>query len=306
MEGEYGFTRCVSLDEPAPSEIKVGDLTLRTEGRTLTIHGLAEAVDLAAFSGPAPAPVVTPQLGPLASRSPHLALILGGFGDTQAQAKATLTALGELPFPVLMLPGGRDGRDRLVKAMAALGDPAPANLVLLDRYRSVRFAGHEFVLLPGAERGRYGLDASVCGFDADSLSQRASDLGDPEDGVVRSLWSWTAPARGGVYAVSRTHLGLDVGSVAVAEFADRVGAAGGLFAWPAVRAVQPASSDGTQALGVEQAVHDLRIVVPRLGPLPLLRSDGSRVPPGFVLLRVDAEGVRLLGRVDVDSPPGAH
>lgn len=299
VEGRYGYRRCAFDDEPKERTWSVGKLRLSSKGRTLRVEGIKSFARLAAFSGPAPG-----RLGPLAdkalrARKLDLALILGGVGDDDTVASETLEVMGSLPHATFVVPGGRDSFERLTALHALLPQEAQDKVVLLSAYRSVQVLGHEFVVIAGAEEGRYAVDNTVCGFSLTDLQAMARDLGPQKPDKLRSLWAWTAPGRGGAYGVGRTSQGIDVGSAIVAEFSQRTGAQGGLYAWPSVRAGLPAVSSGKQRLMVGQEVKDLRMVVPRLGTLPLLRSDGSRLPSGFAVLTVTQHGTRLLGRVEV-------
>lgn len=303
VEGNYGYRRCAFADEPPQGSRSVGELRMVTKGRTLTVEGVGDYVRLAAFSGPAPGrmdPVAAPELR---ARNIDLALLLGGVGDDDTVASETLDVLGSLPFPTLIVPGGRDSELRLSALHARLPKEAQSKLVLLGSYRRVRLRGHEFVVVAGAEGGRYGIDNTACGFDLSDLQTLARELGPATPKAPRSLWSWTAPGRGGPLGVGRTHQGVDVGSALVAEFSDRIGAKGGLFAWPAVRAASPVNGTGEKSLIEGQEAQDLRMVVPRLGMLPLVRSDGSRVPPGFAVFTLAETGMRLLGRVELQAGP---
>lgn len=292
-QGPYPYTRCRSLSAPPDGVTQVKDVQLVVEGRVLQLHGPRAVWNIAAFAGPAPGRW-TGELGALQSHSVDLVLVMGGLGDDPQTVGQSIGSLSRLPFPSLVLPGGRDRLPWLVASHDALPQPQRSRVQLLTGIQRVRMGDHEFIVVPGVEGGRYGLDRDVCGFAPDELAAFARALASPSDGVTRWLWSWSAPGEGGALAVARTHAGVDVGSGTLATFAQRVGARGGIFAWPAVRALEPVRANGQRPVGWGESADDVRVTVPRLGGPALERSDGSRVPSGFALLQIDGPNVRLL------------
>jgi hypothetical protein len=161
----------------------------------------------------------------------------------------------------------------------------------------VQVGEHQLVPIAGAADGRYALNGQCCGFSLSDLQAAAAEL--PAPTADRYVLAWQAPGRGGSHAVARTNAGLDLGSDDLAEFATRIGAPGGLFAWPTVRVAEPASGDGRRVLAAEQSARDLRMIVPRLSGPPLVTDDGGRVAAGFAMLALDQGGLRFLGRVEL-------
>jgi hypothetical protein len=150
----------------------------------------------------------------------------------------------------------------------------------------------------GAARGRYALSDEACGYGLDDLKELASTLGVAPAEGRRYLLSWHAPGLGGPASIARTETGVDVGDPDLAELARRTGARGGLFAWPTVRALQAEGGDGERLLMPGDAAPDLRLVVPRLSGPAVARSDGARVGPGFVLVRLEEEALRFVRFVE--------
>lgn len=296
LEGEVPYTRCLSMPAPAATRYRVGALTVDVRARMVRVSGRRGAWTLAAFSGPAPGRL-RDAAARLRDSPPDVAIVLGGVGDDVAAARETLTTLSALPFPTFVVPGGRDNYGRLRALHRELTPKARQRLVLLGGVQTLQLGEHEFIVLPGAESGRYGVDRNTCGFSEVELTRLAEDLPPAVPGIARWLLSWTAPGGGGPVAVARTHLGLSVGSVAVARFAAAVGTPGGLYAWPAVRASEPSQAQGARRLAAGQVSADLQLVVPRLGGPALVRSDGSKVPPGFAWLRLHRDGMRVLSDV---------
>ncbi|MDH5673852.1 MAG: hypothetical protein OEZ06_16970 [Myxococcales bacterium] len=294
VQGPPGYMRCLAADPPEAGTRSVGAVKLHIEGRRLRIEGIEPPLRVAAFAGPAfgPPPDVD-TLKVLAELKPHLQVVIGGVGDTPRQAAKLLGALSTLPAPTLLLSGGRDSTERIQSARASLGEAA-ARIVDVSALRRVDVAGHVFVPVAGASGGHYAHSDDACGHGLDDLKQLASDLGEAE-GESRWLLSWQAPGQGGSQAVARTEDGQDLGSADLAELARRIGAPGGLFAWPEVRVLRPAVGDGEREVRDDSAARDLRLVVPRLGGVAVGRSDGTRAMPGFVLLELAEGAMRVLG-----------
>ncbi|MGD8860728.1 MAG: hypothetical protein PVI30_12020 [Myxococcales bacterium] len=292
-DGPTPHVRCIAGSPPAEGRIEVGGTILTIQGRELKVEGLDPPITLAAFSGPAPAPTVPSELlAALKAAAPDLVLMLGGAGDTPEQARTTLEALAGLPAPTLFLAGGRDVPQRVHEARAALGAPAE-RIIDVTPLQSIRVGNDTLVPVAGAAGGRYAAGPEACGHTLEDLKGLAADLGPaPADGR-RYLLAWNAPGLGGAAAVARTDTGVDVGSADLAELARRVGAPGGLFAWPRVQALRPAASAGARPLSPGEAAADLRMVVPRLGAPAVERADGSRLPPGFALVSLDEHGLGL-------------
>lgn len=293
VQAPFPHTRCLARDAPEGRTWQVGALGFEATGRTLTISGATEPVRLAAFAGPGlAAPPASRELAALMAHEPTLAVMLGGLGDDDASASETLRALSEAPFPTLFVPGGRDDPRRLQALLSMLPADGQARVVDLAAMRVVQVGDHQLIPIAGAADGRYALNGHCCGFALADLQAVAAEL--PDSSGSRFLISWQAPGRGGPHAVARTAIGLDLGSDDLAEFSRRVGAAGGLFAWPTVRVAVPVTADGQRLIEPGQPARDLRMVVPRLTGPPMVTDDGRRAPSGFALLALDREGLRLL------------
>jgi hypothetical protein len=264
---------------------------LRVKGRELELSGLALPMTFVAFAGPAPGPPLTAEaLAAVRASNPAWVLVLGGLGDTEKDAVATLKALSTLSMPVLLLQGGRDRPVRVAAALEAVhGD----HLVDISALRRVRLGKDSFAIVPGAARGGYAADPDACGHTLDDLKALSQQLGTRPSGERRFLWAWHAPGGGGAFAVGRDARGVSAGDLDLAELSTRIGTPGGLFAWPHVRAAAPSIQRGKARAGLGQASAELALVVPRLGGPPLQRSDGGQVPSSAALLTLDAAGLRL-------------
>ena len=211
-EGPHPHVRCLAMDAD-DFERTVGDLRFVLTGGVLTIEGSAQEW-LAFAIAPRPSLEGLPEA--------PLRIVLGGFARDAASASATLRALAAAG-PTLLLPGGEDDVDVLDEALEAVDDPA---LIDLRGIRLLRHAGHEWAVVPGAPGGRYGRGERACGFTPSDLE----DLALPDPRGLRHLASWVAPANLG--AVSAGLGAVDVGSIELGVFAQRVGAVGGVSSWP--------------------------------------------------------------------------
>lgn len=248
---------------------------MRLVGRRLSIEGAPSEWHLAAFSGPVHASAVRS----LGGRRPHLALMLGGVGDDDAEIGRTLTALGELGAPVLVIAGGADRHEALERAFGALEGQTKDRVVDASALRSIRVGAIELVPLAGAPEGRYAITNEACGLSAADAEEVASALEDRSADVHRYVVSWAGPsATIGVASV-------EGGSARVSELIERTGAEGALFAWPSESAGR-----------IER--EPLRVAVrPLTGPW-IVAADGSRVAPGATLLTAGREGLAVAD----DSP----
>jgi hypothetical protein len=219
----------------------------------------------------------------LREANPDLLLMLGGVGDAPALASATFKALASLSMPSLIVLGGRDTWSAHEKAFEEL--PAAARIIDATVLRAIRIGNQTLVPLPGAEKGRYAVQAAACGFDQPDLEAAAKELGPASAGENRWLLSWQAPAQVAGAPGPRTGAGAALGSLLLAQFAAKVGAKGALYAWPTDEAVTPPAARPAP----------LRVAsVPRLYGPRLETSSGSRIPNGVMVLEVGADGVRVL------------
>jgi hypothetical protein len=270
----------------------VGRAKLQIHDRTLTLTTPPNpSLTIAAFAGPGPGRAPTaPTIAALGAAHPDLLLLLGDLGDTQAVARATIAALASVTSPTVLVAGGRDTLERIKDALGALKQ-GKDRIIDATGLREIRLGNDTFIPVAGALDGRYALDDKACGYALDDLKRLAKDvLG---TGSRRWLVGWQAPGLGGVASVSRTGQGVDVGSPALAQLAVKLGAPGGLFAWPHVQAGRPTSAGGNRRLPVGEPAKDLQLVVPRLSGPAVELGDGSTLSPGFALLTLDADGLAL-------------
>jgi len=285
------FVRCPKLDAPKAREWKVGSVGLKTHDRDLELTGLTPPFAIAAFAGPAPGKGLTPaDLATVRGASPKLVIVLGGLGDTEADVLATSRALATLTVPVLVVQGGRD---RPAFVSAALEGLETENVIDASALWRVRIGQDVLVPLSGASHGRYAIDETACGHALDDVKALAAGLGARPQKERRFLVAWEAPGQGGAFAVARDSRGVDTGDADLAELARRIEAPGGLFAWPNVRAGEPAAQGGATRIASGQAAADFQLVVPRIAGPALALSSGGALPPSAALLTLDEAGLRL-------------
>jgi hypothetical protein len=285
------FVRCPTLDPPKAREWKVGSVGLKTHDRDLELTGLTLPFAIAAFAGPGPGKGLTPaDLATVRGASPKLVIVLGGLGDTEADALATVRALSTLAVPVLVVQGGRD---RPAFVSAAIDTLETDNVIDASALWRVRIGRDVLVPLSGAAHGRYAIDEAACGHALDDVKALAAALGARPQKERRFLLAWEAPGQGGSFAVARDSRGVDTGDPDLAELARRIEAPGGLFAWPHVRAGEPAAQGGAARIGSGQAAEDLQLVVPRIAGPALALSSGGALLPSAALLTLDTAGLRL-------------
>lgn len=290
VEGPYAYVRCGFLDAPSEGEHEAGGLSFVIEGRTLSLVAAPSPLRIVAFRGAAPSDVPLDEAVAIAKElDPHLVLVLGGVGDTAEVAARNVATLGEFGVPVLVLAGGRDDAETFSGAFGALPGDIAGRVLDARGLRSLEAEAGSFALLSGAEDGRYARVDGACGFGAEDLQELAEDLGDTE--LPRWLVSWTAPAGQGAAAIGRGDDGVEAGSSAVAEFMERIGARGGVFAWPDANAGAPASSAG---LPLDGPAADLRIVVPPAAGPTVERPDGTRVLASATLLLWSIDGLDVV------------
>jgi hypothetical protein len=296
--GETPYVRCLAASAPRSTTGRVGRVSWRIQGRALEVGGLPTPTRIAAFSGPGPGePPDSKTWGALRAAKPDLILLLGDIGDTGQRAGTTLKGLAALAAPTLLLAGARDTRARIAEALAAVST-ARERIIDVTQLREVRLSSDTFIPISGAASGSYARDSASCGYSLSDLKQVASDLDEHRAGR-RWLLASQAPRASGNEGVARTSTGLDLGSPILGELAKRIGAPGGIFAWPHSQALRPRSA-AHHGIGANEPAADLQLVVPRISGASLERDDGSRVEPGFALLRLGPEGLQLESE---SSPP---
>lgn len=295
--GPHDYVRCMAVDADDEASGTVGRARFTLEDRTLRLEGLPTPLRIAAFRGAGGAdPALAPAIAGVTEQQPGLVFVLGGLGPDAASARAHLDALGALGLPVVVLPGGDDAAEVFGDAMDAARE---RHRSLFDgrRLRSVVVGEERFVLLSGAPEGRYAASEAHCGNDEDDRDEIAE-----LDGGRRWLVSWAAPGGGGREAVGRGFDGVDAGDPRVAALAHALGDAGGIFAFPATRALVPSPADGTRRLEPMQADAHLRLVVPRIaGPVDE-RDDLSLAPLGAAVMELGGGGLSLVGTVAGGAP----
>ncbi|MCG8554336.1 MAG: hypothetical protein MJD61_03475 [Proteobacteria bacterium] len=292
--GPFPFVRCLAQAAGSARRWSLGSLHFTLRDRVLRIEGVPVPSRLAVYSGPAFGDRGLEQgLRAVRSARPDLALQVGGPGDTPELAERVLALAAQGEFPTLVLAGARDRWDGFARAARTLGPQARARLVDISSLRAIRLGRHTLVPVAGAVAGRYALHDEACGASARDLAAITARLGFPEPKERRWLLAWQAPSGAGRFAVAATERGLNAGSSALASLSAAIGARGGLFAWPHHQVGRPAAGAGEQRPDPGQAASDLRVVVPRIAGASMVRDDGTRLAPGFLVLRLDSEGLAI-------------
>jgi hypothetical protein len=287
---EQAFERCAEASPSARRE-RVGALELVLEDRALEIKGLSWPFAVVAFSGPAPGGALKPEaLASVRAASPALVFVLGGLGASEAEVTASLRALESLPMPVLLVQGGREHPAQLAAALESLESKHLFDVSGLQR---IELGRDVLVPVPGSAHGRYSIDQGACGHALSEIKALAEALGPEPADERRHLIAWEAPAGGGPLSVARDAHGVDGGDPDLGELASRIGAEGGLFAWPHSRAGQPARQRGQRSASLGELAPDLQLVVPRLGGPAIERASGALLGSSFALLTFDSAGLRL-------------
>lgn len=296
VHGPTPYVRCLAADPAADLNWKLGEVSFQRSGRSLAITGLPDDVRIVAFEGPSlTAGPTALAIAAVAEQKPHLALLVGGIGDDARAAKATLSALGAAAFPTLVLSGGRDAFEDVAAAFDSLSGEAAERVISIDALRTIRIGTNVLVPIPGAADGRYARTDGSCGFGLSDLQTASGVVGVPVDGERRWLVSWNAPGRGGEVAAARTVEGIDLGSEPLAEFASRVGAPGGIHAWPRVRPSGAVAGQGAHRLEAGTVAVDAQLTVPVLGGPPVEDTAGGMADPGFALVSLGPGGLGVQG-----------
>jgi len=274
------FKRCAQLDPPEARSLRAGALELVIEDRLLSVKSKQGSVRVAAFAGPVGAALTRYELSILSAAQAELVIVMGGLGDDEEMAKATLAGLSTLRVPVLFIAGGADRVSVFESAFDDLDDRARDLMIQGSGLRELRVGRDRFAILAGAPEGRYAIDEDACGFEGDDVDAvREAIESDEEKGARVWLLSWGAPAG---FGVTRALSGQDVGSEALSELAEDLGALGGLFAFPESAVGQPITDAQRKGLS---------LVVPRLGRTGATRAEGGRVPSGVAKLTISGSGL---------------
>lgn len=276
------FQRCAQLDAPESRAWHAGELDLVLEDRVLRVKSKQDSVRIAAFAGPVGAALTRHELASITAAKPQLVIMLGGLGDDEEMAKASLAGLAALRIPSLFIAGGADRRPVIQAAFDDLEDAARDFVIHGSGLRELAIGRDRFAVVAGASDGRYALDDSACGFESDDLTdvREAIEAADTKSSRVWLL-SWAAPAG---FGVTRALGGQDVGSEGLSDLAEDIGARGGLFAFPE-SAVAQVMKDAQRK--------GFSLVVPRLGRTGASRADGGRVVSGVARLVVNGAGLGL-------------
>jgi hypothetical protein len=279
--GPTPYARCLAAPPPPARSGRIGDIAFKLQDRALALTPKHWPLRVAAFSGAGfGGPARASGLARLRESRADLLLMLGGLGESEPTAQASAKALAALGLPLLLVLGGRDSWRISQAAVEALGDSSIINATAL---RQVSIANNTLVPIAGAEQGRYAVNEEACGFGRKDLEAAAKELGRAGSSERRWLISWQAPAaQGPLPSAARSEAGMELGSTSLGRFGERIGAIGALCAWPAGR--QEPLPDGPLTSRV----------VPRLFGPRLERPDGSRVAPGFLLIELDDQGLRVV------------
>lgn len=295
--GAHDYVRCMAVDADEETSGSIGRARFTLDDRTLTLTSLPTPLRIAAFRGAGGTEAsLESAISGVMEQQPGLVFVLGGLGPDAASARAHLDGLAALGIPVVVLPGGEDAAEIFGEALDAARE---RHRSVFDgrRIRSVVVGEERFVLLSGAPDGRYAASEAHCGNHEEDREELA-DL----DGGRRWLVSWAAPSGGGAEAVGRGFDGVDAGDRRVAQLAHGLDDAGGIFAFPATRALVAAPADGSRRLGPTEADAHFRVVVPRIAGPADERDDLSLVPAGAAILELSGEGLALVGTVAGGSP----
>lgn len=281
-EGKTPYVRCVAGPAPDERTLQSGPWKFEIKERVLQVAGPSRPLRIAALSAPgftgAPG---SDALARVRAVEADLLVLLGGLGEGTAAATATVQALASLSIPSLIVLGGRDTWAAHEKAFEAL--PPAARIIDGTVLRAIRIGSNTFVPLPGAELGRYAVQAAACGFDQDDLESAAHELGAAQAGETRWLLSWQAPAALAGAPGPKSVTGIALGSAMIGRFAEKVGARGGLYAWPGD---ESSAAPAQGRLGLT--------AVPRLFGPRRETSNGALVPNSLLVLEVGADGVNVV------------
>jgi hypothetical protein len=177
--------------------------------------------------------------------------------------------------------------DRITGAIEAVSSRGK-NVIDLTAIHTLRIGIDTFIPVAGALDGRDAIGDRACGYTADDLEELAKGLRDLQG--RRWILAWQATARRAGEGPAATDQQVDVGSRPLARLSDTIAASGGIFAWPHLQAMRMPPM-ATPPGGNRSVIN---LVVSRLVGPALERADGSRVPPGFVLLSLGAGGLKFL------------
>ncbi len=196
VDGPTPYLRCHEAEPTGPEVRTVGDLTLRREGRRLTVEGLSETYRVAVGSG---APAEPPPEGVA------LVILIDGPADEVDTDRPVLSVAG---------PSAR-----------GVSADSPPRIIDATVLRAVRAGPVEWVPVAGAPDGRYAEAEEPCGLSEDDTE--AWDLG--EASVPRVVLAWAGPSED---PATRGLLAQEAGSSVIRGVMRETGAEGAIFAWP--------------------------------------------------------------------------
>ncbi|MBK8172588.1 MAG: hypothetical protein IPK60_19930 [Sandaracinaceae bacterium] len=293
--GPNTFAHCMSESTLGNTSAAIGAIRLVIDDGVLTISGARTPIRIAAFSGPgAHGASIAASLSRVATTAPTVVFILGGLGDDIESAKRHIAALAALRVPVLFVAGGRDESGVVDDAFESLSGDAEERVLDASRLHKIVIGDAVFIPIAGAPSGRYARSNDACGYAQSDLDKRDDAIG-RAGSEHRYLLSWAAPTSTALRSAATGLEGKDAGDPMLARFAARVGASGGLFAWPVESAMLPTPGDSARVLSRGEASRAFRMVVPPIGEVGTMREDGSRVAPGFALVQVAQGGLSFSG-----------
>ncbi len=291
----------MAVEAPAEGERTIGRTRVSVSGRVATLAGLPSPVRIAAFRGAGDATGgLAAAIEGVREQGVGLVLVLGGLGSDEARVATHLEAFGRLGVPTFVMVGGDDVAEAVHDAFA--DRPAEGPVIDARGLRALRFGNDVLLLASGAVDGRYAASDAHCGANEDDLEEVEAEA----RGAGRAfLASWTAPSGGGAAAVGRGFAGIDAGDPAIARLASAAHARGGIFAWPATRALRPSNDQGAAVLPVGTADPGLRLVVARIAGAGEESDDGALVPPAAALLELGPGGLAFVGTAVAGTPESA-
>lgn len=263
VDGPHPYVRCGER-APRQGSWSTGDLRFTAEERTLRVEGLDRFIALSALG-----------TDPLPELPPLPVLVIGG-----ATTPGLLEALA--PRTLLLLPGGGDDAEAYAELFVGLDAAERDRVVDLAGVYLLETSHRRFVVLPGADAGRYARGAGSCGFGDADVEARV------EHAEGAALLAWHAPLGAGAHSVDLGFGGVHAGSARLSALAAR----GGLFAFPRTSAGLAASPDGASRVADGELRAELSLVVPTLG-VETERFDEGFSSRGFAVIELAAEGLRV-------------
>ncbi len=290
--------RCGAAEPRESRSWKVGGVSIRRSGRELELSGLPDRIRIAAFSAP-PEGISWDTFGLRGAREVSFGVLLGGLGASERHAEEGVRALNALSWPTLVLAGGSDLFEVLDATLERPSKRGAARVIDVTRMTRVVAGRHVFVPLSGAPDGRYARGKRACGYSSEDLERTESAQPSKEE-KRRWLLSWAAP-RG---PSGEGFAGVPAGASKLRDLARRIGARGGLSAWPQTQTGKMLDAEGGAS---EKKLHRPWFIVPPLAGPSVEQADGTRVIARAVTLELSSNGMREVpsSRNFVGSPESA-